>query len=191
MPQDSKSIFRSCAAFSLIEVVVALGIFAIAIVGVLGLLSPTTGLVSETIDSGTASRLADTVNAEVERAGYDTVRGLLLLGSELDDDGRIVANRLLANRAGDVIASQNQLTGNQSLLLQADRFFEIVLVRNEVLSPNTAANDSTAGFLAFSVRVTWPTQVADGTVDEQGIPGFVVVPRADRSVFTFNAAVRR
>ena len=186
MPQDSKSIFRSCAAFSLIEVVVALGIFAIAIVGVLGLLSPTTDLVSDTIDSGIASRLADTVNAEVERAGYDTVRGLLLLGSELDDDGRIVANRLLANRAGDVIASQSQLTGNQSLLLQADRFFEVVLVRNEGLSPNTADNDNSAGFLAFSVRVTWPAQVSDGTES-----GFVEVPRADRSVFTFNAAVRR
>lgn len=178
-------------AFSLTEVVVALGIFAIAIVGVLGLLSPTIGLVNDTIDSGTASRLADTVNTEVERLGYNAIlSGALLTSAELtaldagSTDATIQSRQLFASRSGDKVCNRATASAADNYIEPADRFFEVVLVRYATLSPT--ANDATAGYLAFSVRVTWPAQVSDDTET-----GFIEVPRADRSVFTFNAAVRR
>ncbi len=53
--------------FSLIEVVVAVGIFAIAIVGVIGLLAPTAKSIGDVTDTAAATRLADGVASELAR----------------------------------------------------------------------------------------------------------------------------
>ena len=56
----------SRSAFSLVEVVVAVGIFALAIVGVIGLLSPTTKAVSEVSDNDAATRVVGIVQTELQ-----------------------------------------------------------------------------------------------------------------------------
>lgn len=53
--------------FSLVEVVVAVGIFALAIVGVIGLLSPTTKAVSEVSDGDAATRVVTAVQQGIQQ----------------------------------------------------------------------------------------------------------------------------
>ena len=40
-----------------------------------------------------------------------------------------------------------------------EKFFEITLTRNTALSPSGAANDQSAGFLAFNITLRWPGYV--------------------------------
>lgn len=184
MLQDLTTSRKRSSAFSLIEVVVALGVFAITIVGVLGLLSPTTQAVSDTLDGGVASRLAETVNAEVERLGFTAVTGSqLVLSSAVSALPTNASKLLFATRGGDRICSQGAADTAPNYIAPAERYFEVLLIRNESLSP--AGTDNTAGFVAFSVQVSWPAFVDDGT------GAAVAVARSQRSVFSFNAAVRR
>ena len=53
--------------FSLIEVVIAVGIFAVAVISIVGLLLPNTQAVTEQIESDVARRLAENVQAELQR----------------------------------------------------------------------------------------------------------------------------
>ncbi len=171
-------------AFSLIEVVVALGVFAIAIVGVLGLLSPTSQAVRDTLDGGTASRLAETVNAEIERLGYSAVvPSALVLSADVATLSASDARLLYSNRSGSLICKDDSATGDPNYIPPSERYFEILLVRNETLS--SVGNDTTAGFVAFAVQTSWPARVNDGTGTA------IIVPREERSIFSFNAAVRR
>ena len=58
---------RVRAGFSLIEVVIAIGIFAVAVTAIIGLLLPNTQAVTEQIESDVARRLAENVQAEIQR----------------------------------------------------------------------------------------------------------------------------
>ena len=54
-------------AFSLLEVVVAVGIFAFAVIAIIGLLLPNTSAVQERIESDTARRLTENIQSELQR----------------------------------------------------------------------------------------------------------------------------
>lgn len=58
---------RATRAFSLVEVVVAVGIFAFAVIAIIGLLLPNTRAVDERIESDIARRLAENVQFELQR----------------------------------------------------------------------------------------------------------------------------
>jgi type II secretory pathway pseudopilin PulG len=165
-------------AFSLVEVVVAMGVFAIAVIVVLGLLPPATREVGETLDVGTAQRLAEAINAEVRRVGYDAlVPALLVSNAELrdlaDDDPRL----FWADRDGRRVGDSRNMEGVD------ERYFEIVLVRMDDLSPPGA--DSTAGYVAFTGWLSWPARLPDGD------SGGRVVARAQRSTHAYNFALTR
>jgi type II secretory pathway pseudopilin PulG len=58
---------HSRSGFSLIEVVIAVGIFAVAVISIIGLLLPNTQAVNEQIEADVARRLAENVQAELQR----------------------------------------------------------------------------------------------------------------------------
>lgn len=142
--------YPSARAFSMIELVVALGICAISLVALTGLLARAareTGTVSE---AATVQRVFAGVRAEVAISGASAVIEALVDGAEPATD----ANALFANRSANEIGSASQLPADE-------RFFAIVFERDVDLSP--AAADTDAGFIAFQVRIEWPYRLPDGT----------------------------
>lgn len=155
--------------FSLVEVVVAVGIFALAIVGVLGLLAPTSKNISDVSDSDAASRVITAIQSGLQTAGYTSVNASLIANKQFyaTKDGSKVA---ASDAVGVWTTGQNQ-----------EKFFEFKLVRNDTLSP--VANDATAGFLAFTIVLKWPSFVPTpdgltGTAVDDAQKSVVVVPAA-------------
>jgi len=183
--------FRS--GFSLIEVVVAVGIFAVAISIVIGLLVPTINSVNDTIDTNTANRVSSAINAKVQALGYANVQALLYDSTKNPNTDITTTdpNLLFASKTGEQVGTATDPvwggTNNN-----ANRFYEVMLLHtpNAVLSPkDTNPGSSTFSFVMFTVRVTWPAYVPDGSGNLTTLNG--PTPRAQRSVFLFNAAVAR
>jgi type II secretory pathway pseudopilin PulG len=144
-------------AFSLVEVVVAVGIFALAIVGVIGLLSPTNKAVADVAESDAASRVISAIQAGLQQTGFDNVRTKLTAAAAAP---QYVFG---ASKSGDKVGFAVGETG--TIFTQPeDQFFEFALIRNETLSPNVAPNlDTSAGFLAFTISLRWPAYLPNGT----------------------------
>ena len=187
-------------AFSLIEVVVAVGIFAVSIVAVIGLLSPISRSVSEVKEADDATRVINAIqttlqNLATQSGGWDFITGKTdpsksyirtAVQVQTDDadtsfDPSTKNYILFASRNGERVARFNGTLmdadtinvwnpGNAFPLpadQNAQKYFEIVLIRNgdypstgDGLSPK--ANDDTAGFLAFTIRLRWPAYAANG-----------------------------
>lgn len=166
------------AAFSLVEVVVAVGIFAIAVIAVIGMLVPINQSVSDVKESDDATRVVSIIQSELQRVGIAKVAGFVT-----------GANTIYASRSGSKIGIDDRnapwnvdvpdLDGSggapQSFEIDAQKFFEIKLTANPSL-PFTAASD---GFLAINIEIRWPGYTADGNkftaIGEQSI---LIVPAA-------------
>jgi type II secretory pathway pseudopilin PulG len=159
-------------AFSLVEVVVAVGIFALAIVAVIGLLAPLGSSVTDVRDGDDASRVATTIQSglqdEVNRLKQqDSSSYWTTFASYLD--GTTV---LYANRDGSVVGKVDSLgpdglsiwdtdkAGGVTPLEEFARFFEVTLSRNTALS--SVATDASAGYLAFNITLRWPGYIRTG-----------------------------
>jgi prepilin-type N-terminal cleavage/methylation domain-containing protein len=165
--RDALALRKGLKAFSLVEVVVALGIFAIAVVACVGLLGPINASVSEISDSDAASRVIDRVQAELQRLGPVTVNGYI--GS---------ATALYASRGGDKLGvdgapiwGQSPVpdldgnpTANTTEEVNAQKHFQVVVNANPT-KPNLAATD---GYLLVNLELRWPAYTADGRVRLQG-----------------------
>ena len=182
--RDPENQSRPPDAFSLVEVAFATGIFAVSIVAMLGLLVPVTQAVTATADATAASTVADLVKSELTRKGFTAVAAQLATAAQVqsrdNDPGYNPATDpqvLFASRGGDKIGDGGSAVWNGQ---DGEKFFEIILIRNDTLSP--AANDSTAGFLAFTLRVRWPAFLPNG------LP---VAGNTRKDSLLFNAALLR
>lgn len=175
---------NSRRAFSLVEVVVAVGIFALAIVGVIGLLSPTTKAVGDVADSDAASRVVSIVQAELQAlastsAGWTsfTTGGNSILRTSTDvatfDANTNPAYASLpyvffSSKDGSIVGpySSTRWDGGTQADEDGRKFFEIILIRNWDSSSSTGlsnpANDATAGYLAYTIRLRWPAYLPNG-----------------------------
>ncbi|MDF3056790.1 MAG: hypothetical protein K0R17_1005 [Rariglobus sp.] len=165
------------AGFSLVEVVVAVGIFALAIVGVIGLLVPTSKNIADVADSDAASRVISAIQSGLQKSG-----GYAGVQAALNAPNTIFYASKDGSKVG--VSTDPMWTTGQN----QERFFEFKLVRNgdtpavgDGLSP--AANDNTAGFLAFTIVLKWPAfaPTADGltgTAVEDSQKSVMVVPAA-------------
>jgi type II secretory pathway component PulJ len=138
-----------CArAFSLMEVVIALGVLAIGITAVLGLMAATTKLLAESADQAGAERALAAAMGELERLGLaGAVPKLTAPGHEPAETARFYLSRDGA-RAGwgaDVSASE--------------RFYQVSAFRIESVSP--AALDGTGQAIAVYLHAEWPLQAAE------------------------------
>ena len=141
--------------FSLAEVLVAVGVFAFTIVGIVGFVGAMGKQTADVRDSDSATRIVDSVQRELQnRTGINGFSEITnLLGGTL----------LFASRDG---AEFVMTTPN------ADSFFQIRLYRNEALSP--PGNDNDAGFLVMTLELQWPVRAASNSRN------MLIVPMAVR-----------
>jgi len=144
-------IARGRSAFSLLEVVVALGIFAGGIVAALGLFGSLARSARADAEAGAAAMVSDLLASRLRALSFAEVAALLLDDDGSVGDGSPEGKVFFANLAGDKIgrSADPVWTGDDR-----EKFFEIALLRNEQLSP--PGSDDEAGWLAFTVRVRWP-----------------------------------
>jgi len=156
---------RWSRAFSLIEVVISVGIFAGAIVIILALLGPLNRSIGEVADNGRAARLADAINVELLRLRdkqlvpkldnlanlTNATAGLILYASA--DGSRVVAD---ADAGDDPI---NPAAGTPPGIVASDRYY-LVTVRTQPSPLNYTPG--TSAFLAVTATITWPYQTPGG-----------------------------
>jgi prepilin-type N-terminal cleavage/methylation domain-containing protein len=161
--------------FSLVEVVVAVGIFAIAVISVIGLMVPINQSVANVKDGDDASRVASIIQNELQRLGIGAVNGFIG-GASLYADRTGSKIGLLASTVWDTdVPDLNGNTLPDGFEKDAQKFFEIKVKASPSL-PFTAASD---GYLAINIEIRWPGYTADGnefkTKEEQSI---LIVPAA-------------
>ncbi len=167
--------YTATRAFSLIEVIAAVVIFSIGMVAMLGLFAPVTKSIANVTDAEAAGRAADAVRARLQALGFDRSLALVQEVAEVrkkDADGNYNPNDgtkypavIFGKLSGEVslydAAAKKWLDVDftksppvAKTMADADKFFEIDLIRNDTLSPK--ANDPTAALVAFNIRVRWP-----------------------------------
>jgi hypothetical protein len=167
-------------AFSLVEVIIAVGIFAAAVAVILALLPALTRQAGISADTLTALRLPDATRAELQRVasigGFDTLAGKTRpQASPLPETLTLVASR----DAARVQTLNYQPPMAVDRLGEAEQFFLI-----EIWSFPDAplAFDSGGAGLALFVRVSWPYRN----------PGSVAaIASAEHEQVTFTLAIRR
>lgn len=152
--------------FSLIEVVVAVGIFAIAIVSVIGLLGPINKSVGDVRDFDNASRVVAAVQGELQREAQR-------IGLETFATTYLNQSAIYASSDGQKVAA-----GGNTAVWDSDgeKFFAITLTRNTDLSD--PADDDKSGYLAFTIKLSWPAYTPDGQQTDSSQQSVMVVPAA-------------
>ncbi len=135
-------------AFSLIEVVIATGIFAVAITILLALLPATVRQLADSHNAANASRLGDAIRLETQHLatqnGFDTLAGSIpVMDSSFDTGLLLVATR----------DSADVRPVNLAEPVLRDQYFLIELRR---FPAGQLGYDSSAACLALSARVSWP-----------------------------------
>jgi type II secretory pathway pseudopilin PulG len=152
------------SAFTLLEVVVAIGILAVMMLAVLGLLATSTRPAGVIAEMQVAAHLGENIQDELERlkAGL----GLDGLAAMVPPAGSAAPLQLVATRDGrrvlraDGAASAAGNVLNDPLrpgIANRDRYYLA-----EVTQQPDLPYASGAGFLAVSVRVTWPYRLPMG-----------------------------
>jgi hypothetical protein len=165
--------------FSLVEVVLAVGIFAVAVTVMLALLPSLTRQNTETADAFVAQRLPDSLRVELQRLAANDFGALAatipLMAAPLDNGLLFVASR-----DGARLHSADYLppAGSRRLPLE-QRYFAIEAWR---FNQGTLQYDGAGPVLAVWVRISWP-------YCNPGSPA--PTPPADRSQFTFAISLRR
>jgi prepilin-type N-terminal cleavage/methylation domain-containing protein len=157
------------SGFSLIEVVIAVGILATGLVAVIGLFGPLATSAAALGDATAASRLGDALRVELGTRA-DRARSLapiaellkeheaLAGGGERDAviDPRRDTRILFASRDCLTLGSYGDKRWRESDL---EKFFVITLIRPDsraAFAPPEPEPEATAAFLAFIVQVRWP-----------------------------------
>lgn len=164
------------AAFSLVEVVIAIGVVATAVTAVVALLAALSRHASGADQSLAATRLADSVTeALLELAAADGLQSLAMRVPAMTSDPES-ALLFLSDRSGlELRPATEGGTG-------ADEGFFLVCVRRFGDGPLRLQPDACSA--AFNVVVMWPYLVSSA----EGAPRRC--PPADRERIEFNVAVR-
>lgn len=165
--------------FSLIEVIIAVGIFAASVAVILALLPGLTRQAADTTAMFTAQRLPDAVRLELERlsasGGFDGLRATIPAMNASLADGLV----LVASRDGARLHSRAYLPPAPTAAIpQDEQYFAIELWR---FTSGQLAHDSHT-LLPVFVRVSWPYR-------NPGAPA--VTPMAGRQQLTFTLALNR
>jgi hypothetical protein len=176
------------SAFSLLEVVIAIGLFALGIAVVVGLFAPVARSVGTHADAQTAVNIADLLEIELSKrtriaGSFQPVIALFQNGPDLPmgsvrDDARI----LFADRSGSKLAIGSEPMWNGS----EAPYFEVRLFRHSALSPSAA--DDTAIVLVYTARIAWPASRMDQSSDS-ALPA--KQNATGQQVLIVNGAIRR
>jgi type II secretory pathway pseudopilin PulG len=135
-------------SFSLIEVVIATGIFALAITVILALLPATVRELADSRDAANASRLGDAIRLETQHLatqnGFDALAASIPVADSSFDTGLLL------------VASRGSADVRPAALVEPvlrDQYFLIELRR---FPSGQLGYDSSAAGLALSARISWP-----------------------------------
>jgi len=160
------------AGFSLIEIVVAIGIVGTGLLVVMGLFGPLVRSPGGLGDAATAARLGDRLRIEL-RTHVERARSLEPIISRLCDPEELSLRDLEAGTAGAGLDPRMFLASRDGSRIvdplagfeedfSAERFFAVTLIRSGSLSPEPAPRDETGGnaaAIAYIVRIRWPAFV--------------------------------
>ena len=183
-------------AFSLVEVVAAIGILAVALIAVLGLIVATVRSGGEIADADALARLGENIQGELER--FQASLGLADMTDLIAPGGSGRPLCLVATRNGQGVrcADGAYPAADRALndpmlpgIANRDRYFLIEVSQSPGLEAALAS-----GFLAVSARITWPYQLPIGLPT----PGATArdadpareVPANERNLAIFNCVLR-
>jgi type II secretory pathway pseudopilin PulG len=184
-------------AFSLVEVVLAIGIFAVAVVSVIGLLGPINRSVANVRDTDDASRVIGMIQNELERVGIVAASGLIgqiryasRLGDQFGDD--VLTTPWNADINGDGSPDVPDLNGDGSVdtfEINAQKHFEVSFARP---NPSIPFDSATASFLVINVTLRWPAYTSQPQSDADASKNKLVGDALDQqSILVVPMVVRR
>ena len=178
---------RPRPAFTLLEVIVGIGVFALGMLTVIGLFAPIARSVATTSDGESAARVGDALRAKLQTMPFAEVAALLkkstgtsrheLTADDAKPDYNPAADVqiLFANRDGSKVGVYSDPVWRDAAGRNSDRekYFEIALIRNESISPAHDATpdadgvtppnpDDSAFMLGYIARIRWPSFISDG-----------------------------
>lgn len=163
-PQHRVRKVRGISAFSLVEIVAALGIFSVGIVMVLRLFTGISDSVRCTGEAEAGIRAAEALLGHLRAGSFGEVADCLMTAAELRDLESSAGNGFLSDRRLFFVnaAADKMGRGDDPVWRgrEAERYFEIALVRDEELSPRSA--DAEAFGLVFTMRARWPASLRTG-----------------------------
>ena len=171
---------RRNRAFSLIEVIIAVGVFAVAVVVILALLPPLSRQAADSADALVAQSLPDSVRVELSRlaasGGFEALANRLpVMAVPLADGLTLVAARD-ARRLYSPDYLPPPVAGQ---LPQAEQYFLVEVWR---FNQPPLRFDPAAAVLAVYVRVSWPYRNPGATTP---------TPLSSRSQLTFTVSLNR
>lgn len=156
---------------SLVEVLVAVGLCAVAVVAAVALFGPVVRATRETADRRTAVRLAAALEAELRQGGFAAVTAATAGGAVLEFVARADGSQVVRLAEAD----NDPVGGAPPGIPPAARYFLA-----EVRPALRPAGD--AACLVLEVRVRWPLALP---------PDGGIVPEAQRAEFRFHTALNR
>jgi hypothetical protein len=168
---------REFRAFSLIEVIIAVGIFAGAVAVTIGLMAALSRQAADSADGLAAQRLPDALKVELNRlaaSGFDNLAGQMPpMAVPLDNGFALVAPRDAAE-----VEPLGYLQPATGRIPAEAQYYHVECWR---FTAEPLRHDTQKAFLALHVRVSWPYRLPGATAP---------VPLADRSQFTFTGPSR-
>lgn len=166
--------------FSLVEVVIAVGLFASAVAIVLALLPALVGQSTASGESLVAQRFGDPLRIELQRlataGGFDALAGRAPVASAPVSGGLA----FVASKDGARLHSLSYLQpAGSDALAESEQFF---LIEVWQFPTGPLAFDPAGAVLPLTVRVSWPYRSPGSTS---------VVDLSNRSQLTFNTAILR
>jgi len=140
-------------AFSLVEVIIAVGLFAASVSIVLGLLPSLTRHNAEVQDSLTAQRLPDMLRIELQR--LSAVGGIDALATRAPVLGVAPGDGLgfVSRRDGARLHARDNLPPAAEIIPDGEQYFVVECWR---FPDEPLRFDAQKHFLALAVRVSWP-----------------------------------
>ncbi len=165
MRSDSRFRFQAQRGLSLVEVLVAVGLCAVAVVAAVALFGSAVRATREVGDRRAAVRLGERIDAELRRAGFAAVAAATGLVARAD------GSRVVRLEEAD----NDPSAGTPPGIPAAERYFDIAVTR--ALRP-----PSDATCVVLEVRVRWPLALP---------PDGALVLEAQRSEYRFHTAINR
>lgn len=152
---------KVCRAFSLVEVMVATGVFAAGVVTAIALLASTADAARSALESRVAVRVAESTRALLAGLPWGEAMAWVDAGTPrwVDQEGILL--------------------GIREMVTEADAFYAVEVHLNERLPATVAGTEP--GWRAVEIRVSWPVR------DDAGRPQ----PLARRQVVVLSGVIRR